>query len=342
MAKKVTLRHLSEKLQLSQTAVSKALRGQVGVSEKTRQLVLQTAKEMDYSLLSADRNPVNTGFDKIAIVIDKRDMNESHTMATSFWLDKALKAAALDSILIGVQADAESGKLFDEIAGSGCIGIMLFSRFSPHFVAELSRHNIPVIGVDTDLSLHNCDSVLVNDELGAFLAIEHIVKNGHTKIGFIGDRHLSSSFRVRHDGYIHSLEFWGIHYEAEYDIDIRFLDHTGNIDYSPLMERISDVRLPTVFFCANDAIAYVLNNTLNKRNIRVPEQLSIVGFDNLDSSQWQFPPLTTINYPREHIAQCAVDVLNWRLDHLQAPCRRMHVHPELVIRSSVAPPPKSS
>lgn len=340
MEKKVTLRHLSERLQLSPTAVSKALRGQAGVSEQTRQLVIQTAKEMNYSILSTARNTINTNTDKIAIVIDKRDINESHTMATSFWLDKALKAASLGSLLIGAEGDEEPGKLIAEIMAQGCIGILLFTRFSQHFVEELRSHNIPIVAVDGDLSFYNCDSVLVNDELGAFLAVEHLVKNGHSQIGFVGDRQLSSSFRMRHRGYIHALEFWGIKHDAEYDINMRFLDPFRNVNYSSLVERITDIKLPTAFFCANDAIAYVLNNALIKLNIRMPEQLSIIGFDNLDSSQWQFPPLTTINYPREHIAQCTVDLLNWRLNNLQAPCRRMHVHPNLIIRNSVAPPPR--
>jgi len=98
--------------------------------------------------------------------------------------------------------------------------------------------------------------------------------------------------------------------------------------------------LPTAFFCANDPIAQVLNNGLNARGVKTPEEVSVVGFDNLDSSQWQYPPLTTINFPREHIAQTAVDLLFWRKQNPQAPCRKILVHPDLITRKSVVPPQK--
>lgn len=340
MRKKVTLRDLSEKLNLSPTAVSKALRGHDGVSEKTRQLVVETAKAMNYAYVPINRSLSPSSRGNVAILVDKRDLTESHTMTTSFWLDKALRASGIDAALLGVPEEHLDDEILGAITSGDCLAIFMFSRFSQHFVEELLKFAVPVIGIDHDFSSYSCDSVLVNDELGAFQAVEHLVKNGHTLIGYIGDRKLSVSFRARHQGYLTAIEYWGLEYHPEYDFNLRFRDQYGNIDYSPIVEHIAQANLPTAFFCANDAISYVLNNAINSLGIRIPDQISIVGFDNLDSSQWQYPPLTTVDYPREHIALCAVDMLLWRLEHLDAPTRRTHVRPSLIVRHSVSPPPK--
>lgn len=340
MRKKTTLSDISQQLGISVTAVSKALRGHESISTDTRQLVVETAKKLGYKGQPAAKKEAQATLGKICIVLDQRVMTDPYTMSACFQMDSVLKAHGLESAVHGIPAfdpyeDAVAG-----IKSTNPAGIFLFGRFPAKIAEELQGGNTPIITLDGDFPYFPVDSVLPNDYYGAFLAVRHLVQAGHLKIGFIGDNTLSSTFRARYHGFCDALEHWGIDHNPNYIYNLRLQDSYSEAQFHVLQERLDYANLPTAFFCANDPIAIVLNNTLNTRGIYTPDDISIIGFDNLDACEWQSPPLTTLNYPREQIAKRAVDLMLWRLDNLDAPCNKILVYPELVVRKSVAPPRK--
>ncbi|MBB6672978.1 LacI family DNA-binding transcriptional regulator [Cohnella nanjingensis] len=337
--KKVTLRDISEKLGLSTAAVSKALRGHEGISEATRELVLETARTMEYKGVP-EQSPDAAPNAVVFIIVNRRELKEPHTMSTYYFIDNALKTHGCQVAIHGVPIDGDDQAIFDLIERDNPLALFLFGRFSQKFAEQLQATGKIMIVIDHDFPSMNFDVVLTNDNQGAFAAVRHLVHLGHQRIGYIGDNSLSPTFHDRYNGFIDAIRYWGLELNEKHIYDLHFINSFGDIDYSPVMERLDADDLPTAFFCANDPIAYILSNGLNARGIKVPEDVSIVGFDNLESSQFQYPPLTTLDYPREHIAQTAVELLVWRMHHPQAPCRKILVQPRLVERKSTAIPHK--
>jgi len=340
MKKKTTMHDIAKELGLSTGAISKALRGHEGISEKTKKLVLDTAIRMNYK--GAVEGKAKSASGKVLILTDNRAMTDAHSMSTYFYIERNLKAYGLDVAYHGISTmDWEEGTL-DIIRTEDPLGIFLFGRFTHFFVEKLKEAHPTIIVIDHDLPYFSVDTVMVDDYHGALLAVQHLVKNGHHRIGFIGDNRISIGFLARYHGFCDALTHWGLDYYPEYVYDLHFMDKFSNVDFHTLAEHLNYDRLPTAFFCANDPIAFVLNTALNARGIRTPEDVSIVGFDNLEAGQWQSPPLTSIHYPREHIAKQALNALLFRLENSDAPYTKMMVQPDLVVRQSVASPMKAA
>jgi len=334
MKKKVTLKDISEELNLSTAAISKALRGHEGISEKTRHLVHETAKRMQYKGLVEESLPKPDN-GNVIILVDERDITEPHTMSLYYFIDSALKARGLFVSLHGVSVANREKHIADIMDNENPIGILLFRNFSQKIVENLRKTNVNTIAIDFDYPHIDIDTVIVDNYYGAFLAVRHFIQMGHLKIGFIGDNNLSFSFLTRYHGFCDALKYWGVPMNEEYMYDLQFQDAFEDIHFNILTDQLNYDHLPTAFFCANDPVAFVLNNSLSSRGIRVPDEVSIIGFDNLDSCQWQIPPLTSVVYPRDHISERAVDLLLWRMKNPKAPCNKLLVQPELVIRESV-------
>ncbi len=337
--KQVTLRDISEKLGLSTAAVSKALRGHEGISETTRELVRETAKEMGYAGIAEPRQETAAA-PVIFIIVERRELKEAHTMSTYYFIDNALKKHGLQVAIYGVPINGDDNAIFELIARDDPTALFLFGRFSQKFAERLQQTGKVMIVIDHDYPSLNFDVVLTNDSQGAFAAVRHLVHLGHQRIGYIGDNHLSPTFHNRYNGFVDAIRFWGLELCEDHIYNLDIMNSFGDINYNAVLERLDAEDLPTAFFCANDPIAYHLGSGLGAKGLRVPEDVSIVGFDNLDASQFQYPPLTTLDYPREDIAETAVELLFWRINHPQAPCRKILVQPRLIERKSTAVPPK--
>lgn len=331
--KRVTLRDLAEKLGLSTAAVSKALRGHEGVSEATRELVVETARQMRYKAPQEESDEGGPQSGKVYILKDARELGDPHTMSLYYFLDRELKSQGLDAKLHPATLAEIERPAAAMAALEQPLAFILLARFPLSFVEALAVSGKPILAIDNEHPGTALDSVSVNSYHGAFLAVQHLAALGHSKIGYIGDNQLMQ-FRARYSGFRYALEHWAIPCRDEYIYNIDFQSKTGDINYNQLLGKLNFADMPTAFFCANDPIAYVLNNMLTSRGVRVPDDISIVGFDNLDASQWQFPPLTSINFPREDVARAAVNLLLWRLNDQEAPNQQVLVHPSLVERQS--------
>jgi len=336
MSKKITLDDISKQLGLSTAAVSKALRGLDGISEDTRKLVIDTAKRLKYKNFAEHPAEMKSLTGKVLFLVDHRVITEPHTMASYFYMDKAFKEYGMQVTLQALPST--DGELLAEpfLRDAEVVAHFMFGRTSVHIAEVLEKTGKPLIIIDHFFPYSHIDSVLVDDYYGSFLAVKHFVNNGHSRIGFIGDNKLSPGFLARYRGFCDALEYWGLDMHPEFMYDIRFVNAYGDIRFNILQEKLDYKHLPTAFFCANDPIAFVLNHALLAEGIQVPDEVSIIGFDNLDSCQWQSPPLTSLNYPREQIAVQTVNLLLWRIENPGEPRNKILIQPDLVTRASVA------
>jgi len=144
-------------------------------------------------------------------------------------------------------------------------------------------------------------------------AVEYLIDLGHRKIGFIGPTQMKHQVfnEHRYQGYVDAMEKHNIPIPMEYIVDTIL---TANDGYASMKSLILKENLPSAIFCGNDTVAMGVMKALDEHGIRVPEDISLVGFDNIDTSSYLKPPLTTIDIPKKELGRLAVKILLDRLE----------------------------
>jgi len=202
----------------------------------------------------------------------------------------------------------------------------------------LFERGVPVVLLDRVSPTRNCCSVVTNDVYGGHLAGKHLVEQGHERIAYVGD---PSGFRQMHDRYEGFLEAVGPDRSEVIPASYWRLE-MGRAAGKELAERPPADR-PTAVFCANDLLAIGMLQELTRHRIRVPEDIAIVGYDDLVWAGAAAVPLTSVRQPREQLGRAAARLI---LAELDEGARHQHEHvtfqPELIVRASsdftVAPP----
>jgi LacI family transcriptional regulator len=207
----------------------------------------------------------------------------------------------------------------------------------PTGLLEISHRGTPVILLDHPRERLDLCAVAVDDVLGGQLAAEHLIALGHRRIAYLGGTVEPGTVTRRRQGIRQALA------AARLDPDRALLDLRAS---SPLLVETAAAAVaqilaarprPTAVICVNDTAALGVLHGLDAAGVRVPEDISVVGYDDLSFAARLAPPLTTVNQPKYQLGQAAADLLldEAQPDHTH---REIHFRPALVIRSSTAPP----
>jgi len=195
----------------------------------------------------------------------------------------------------------------------------------------LVREGMPVVMIDRNVPNVQVDAVLPDHRLGGFLATQHLLKLGHTRIACIAGPSSITPSAERITGYRNALEQANIPYDEKLVIRGDYHAQSGmDITSSILM---MDPR-PTAVFALNDLMALGALRAAAEAGCSVPKDLAVVGYDNLELSQYTNPPLTTIAQPKKEIGVQAVNLLVERIAQKNRPPSRVVLPPELIVRRS--------
>lgn len=160
---------------------------------------------------------------------------------------------------------------------------------------------------------HDIDEVICDAHLAVMSAVEHLIGLGHRDIGFIGPTQVKHQVfnEHRYHGYLQALEKHQIPTPMQFVVDTIL---TANDGYESMKSLIVKKTLPSAIFCGNDTVAMGVMKALDEHGIAVPRDISVVGFDNIDTSSYLKPPLTTIDIPKKELGRLAVKVLLDRLE----------------------------
>jgi LacI family transcriptional regulator len=169
----------------------------------------------------------------------------------------------------------------------------------------------PIVFIDTYFPASVYDCIDIDNADGVFRAVEHLFTEGHRSIGLVKSIYEAKNFKMREYGFSESMEHFSLPIKKEFicAVDPAF-DRSIN-DFSKFLYNASS--LPTAFFCMNDMIALGCMKALQKHNYKVPEDVSIVGFDDLPSSSLAEPPLTSIQVSHHQIGRRAVERLTEKI-----------------------------
>lgn len=335
MAEKVSMNTIAKKLGISKNTVSLALRGMPGISENTRKLILNTAVELGYEYKAAGKQ--DAAARSLCLVIPKSAQNSIDFFSyIQMSIEDEAKKNNMNTILHYYDENDEEFQMPLCVREGMISGIITLGRVSERTVRALDTYDLPIIMVDNYFDDLEVDCVLTDNHYGGYVSTEYLIKNGHIRIGFFGDIKASISFYDRYMGYLKALDCYNIKSVKE---DALFVNYTEAPVYEEITQRLECLkdqgRLPTAFVCCNDAGAIVLYKILKQIGISVPEQISVIGFDDISAASDISPELTTMQVKKELMGRKSVRKLLQRFGENDGIAEKLLLSATLVERNSV-------
>lgn len=217
-------------------------------------------------------------------------------------------------------------------------GIIAIGRFPKDEIEQLKAFTPNIVFVDSDPDDSKFDSVTVNTRIGSLQALEYLFQLGHRKIAFIGGE-VVNNFRekgndMRQETYVEFMEKHNLLNEDYIFVGTK-LSYTEGCR---LTHEMIQKELPTAILAANDTVATAILNTLSTNGIKVPEDISLIGCNDLASVKYLSPPLTTISIPIEYIAEIAVNSLKSNIEKKVIIPKKVYISSQLIIRESCCAP----
>lgn len=281
MAKAVKLSDIAERVGVSTVTVSKALSGQKGVSEEVREKIRSIAEELGYQQPSAARKSQNHKNFNIGILISERFLVKYESFYWQMYQAVATRATAKECFtmleVIG-KVEEENGRMPKLVQERKVDGIIVIGKMMDAYLQHLNTEaGIPVIYLDYYNGREASDSVISNSYYGTYELTYYLYRMGHRKIAYVGTLLATESITDRYFGYQKALLELGLEQKKEWVLDDRHIE-TGEIDTVNMLQIPKD--MPTAFVCNCDLTASFLIKKLKDNGYRVPEDISVVGFDN--------------------------------------------------------------
>ena len=282
MAKAVKLSDIAQKLGVSTVTVSKALSGQKGVSDEMREKIKQLADEMGYVKVSATDKHADRKSYTLGVIVAERYVDENESFYWQLYQQTSQRASQkncftmLEIISLEMERGVQLPKMVEEDKADA---VIIMGSFRVEYVRYLKQNiRIPFVFLDTIGCDGDCDAVVSNNMMGAYQMTSYLFQMGHEKIGFVGTRLATASIDDRFFGYLKAAMEHGMQLHNEWLLDDRDRE-TGSYDYA-IYPTLPKKDMPSAFFCNNDITAYTLIQKLQENGYRVPEDVSVVGFDN--------------------------------------------------------------
>ncbi|WP_305811915.1 substrate-binding domain-containing protein [Photobacterium leiognathi] len=201
-----------------------------------------------------------------------------------------------------------------------------------HFDIFEHYADIPVVVMDWGPMQFTSDKIQDNSLRGGYMAAKYLIDAGHSEIGCITGPLDRIQAEMRYNGYLQAMDEAGFSVEPSWVVEADFECEGG---YNAFSQLHANGTLPSALVVANDMMAMGVINAANEVGIQIPEQLSIIGYDDIHIAKFMSPSLTTIHQPKYRLGQAAVETLLTRLDEPETAPRIIELEPTLVERNSV-------
>ena len=332
----ITAKELAKKMKLSEAAVSMALNGKPGVSTETRRQVMEAAEKYgyDFTRISGKNQGGGTIYFALyrkhgAIVSDTPFYSELSEGIQSKCREKGYKLN-----ITCLDGDDTYEKQVEDIQYSDCAGLILLgTEMQPEDFAPVGRLNIPIVLLDVYLPHVKRDCVLINNVQGAYLAADYLITKTKKQPGYLRSAYRISNFEERADGFYKAVRAHGMSASKSVTHSL-----TPSIDgaFADMLEIIEKKEeLAPCYFADNDLIAIGAMKALQRSGCRIPEDIALIGFDNLPMSSYIEPGLCTVNVPKQYMGEMAAARLIELLHARQFVPVKLEVGTNLVKRRSI-------
>lgn len=335
----MTIKDLAKLTNTSPATVSLALNGKAGVSGTTRERIIKAAEENGYIL------PKRTAALPSSIIrlvaVSKPNTSGIHNFRTTFFAEiinyiqtrcSELNYSMIYSMV--PHSDFLQSILNLETIQPSCGIIVLGTYLESSEVPLQQQLPVPFVLLDRNCTIHNLNSVSINNFSGAYLAVEKLISCGHTRIGYISSSPNVYNLEERRSGFLSALRTHDLSLAPQDIIPTNSYSSDGVQRLKAALSDRSDI--PTAFFCENDYTALSLVSALIQLGYSVPGDVSVIGFDDVPECSLTTPPLSTVHVDRQALATAAVDRLHLLMTSPNITSQSILVNVSIRMRASVA------
>lgn len=333
------IKDIADMLNISPATVSLVLNNRPGISEETRQKVLKLVEQMGYNTNLLSKPALKHNKNIRFIVYKKHGLVVSDTPFFSELMEGIDQEARNDgyNLIISYVNEAENNKMevLRIIEENPMDGILLLAtEMQREDLQPFIRLNQPMVLLDSYFPSEKLDTVVIGNSQGAYDAVKHLVLKGHREIGYLHSANRINNFDERESGFLKAVEEHGLKLNKR---NILMLDSTLDGAYRDMSKLLrADIKLPTAFFADNDIIAFGAVKALKEKGVKLPDDISVIGFDDMPFCQIAEPPLTTMKVFKNRMGRLAVKRLIDRIEENFEETVKIEVMTDLVERRSVA------
>ncbi len=332
----VTIYDVAREAGVSDATVSRVLNNKDNVREPTRERVLRAAKKLGYVANQQARILAGGKSNIIGLLVPGLDT--AYIAEILRGIDNELSHAGYEMILYTTRRrDGDEANYLQYIVNGFSEGLLLVvPLLSSDYLKTLSSLQYPYVLIDAIDETNHSFSVEATNHRGAYDAVKYLIELGHDRIAFIqGIPELHTS-KARLEGYLSALRDHHVPVYQEYIVDGDFMQMTG---YKQTQRLLALPTPPTAIFAANDVMALGAMDAIRMRGLEIPQDISLIGFDDIPQAFTTHPKLTTVRQPLEEMGRTGVRLLLEQLENPdRLPCRTT-LDTELIIRDSCHPPP---
>jgi DNA-binding LacI/PurR family transcriptional regulator len=313
---------------VSQSAVSRCFLPHASISEKTRKKVLAAAEELNYSPNAIARSLITRRSSIVAVLITETTIRV--TPEILFQLNVALLRRGLHLLLFSITEEMGREDIVGQVLRYKVDGVIACTSLPDEQVLRCNGRGTPVVFYNRDATGQNacsvgCDHVAANRDIA-----ERLYRAGHRRLGFIAGRTDAPVAQLRQQGFLERLAELGVKDVAIAHGDFGY--QSGHAGMTALMAR---KRPPTAVVCANDDMAFgAMDAARHDRALAVPDDVSVIGFDDVANASRLAYRLTTVRQPIEDMALHAVEMLEERIERRDLPPRALLLPGQLMVRAS--------
>lgn len=329
-----TIKEIAKRLHLSSATVSMALNNRPGVNADTQKMVLALAEELGYAKNLSKRMRVRSGM--IGFVVYKK---HGRVVADTHFFSELIQAIEHSARMLGFGVsliyctnDDELQSLLEKWQSAPPDGALLLATEMTG-ISLMFPEDLPLMLLDCNLLDYASDKVVIDNEDGIRKAVKHLYENGHREIGYFHSMYSIRNFEERSKAYRGCLEDLGL---AVREDNIFLVPPSTEGALELIYQMLKDGRrLPGACIADNDIIACGALKAIKRHGLSIPDDVSLVGFDDVPITQLVDPELTTVRVSREALGGLAVKQLIRRIEKREAPFIKMLVSTQLIQRNSV-------
>ncbi len=326
----MNLAEVAKRAKVSTATVSRVLNDVGPVKKSTRARVLRAAEELRYHPNLHARNLAGGKSRTVGMIVS--NMENPFFVDVYKGAEQAARSRGYDLVLANTDYNPENlASNIRLMIGRRVAGLALvISEMEPGLIQELSELAIPVVFYDVGAPKHNFSNIVVNYAKGIERVVNYLLELGHRRMAFISHHRTLGPLSVRERAFRDTVQ----NYSAS--IEWRIAASADGLDggRQAAREVLASGFNPTAMICVNDFMAMGALHELREAGLRVPQDVSVTGFDNIRLAEVCYPPLTTLHIPRERIGQLMFQDLIEPVPMPEACRRRLVLDPEFVLRGS--------
>ncbi|WP_105254346.1 LacI family DNA-binding transcriptional regulator [Pseudoalteromonas sp. T1lg75] len=332
----VTIYEVSKAAGVSLATVSRVMNGNVKVSDRTRQKVLKAMAELGYKPNSIAQSLASNRSNSVGLLVSALHGSFFGNMMST--VEDVLRKAGKHVVITAGHSDEQQEKnAIEFLLDRRCDALILHAEaVSDEYLLELSQCDVEVVLINRRIEQMAERCFYTDNELGGYLATKAAIDKGHRDIAYISGPLFKQDAKERLEGHKRALREANITFDPELMVEGGFHEEEGAQGYLQL----TAVNKPfTALICANDEMASGAMTAARERGVRIPEQLSVVGFDDVLFARYLYPKLTTIDNPIQKMGNGAA---LWVLEHVYKDKKSRHhtnlFAPKLIVRDSLVAP----